>query len=210
MSHLYGVYPGRQITQRSLPEIFAAARKSLERRIANGGAYTGWSRAWAIGLWALLGDGDQAWDSLQMLIQHSTGINLFDTHPARGGSIFQIDGNFGATAAIAEMLLQSHDGEIVFLPALPKAWDAGSICGLRARGGLEIDVAWAGGKAVSAEVRALRSGQHRIRAPKAQRVSRVTGGKSGHPVNVKHDADAAAPVLQVKQGEVYRFEFASA
>ncbi len=174
MSHLYPVYPGGEITSHNRPELWAAARKSLERRLANGGAYTGWSRAWAIGLWARLLDGDMAWDSLKMLIEHSTGANLFDTHPAQEGSIFQIDGNFGTTAGIAEMLLQSHDNEIALLPALPKAWQEGSVEGLCARGGLEVSVAWNKDGAVSAQVLALQTGRHTFRVPKGRKLSRVS------------------------------------
>ena len=168
MSHLYPVYPGAEITPRNNSRLAAAARVSLERRLANGGAYTGWSRAWAIGLWARLGDGDKAWESLQMLIQHSTGANLFDTHPADTGSIFQIDGNFGATAAIAELLLQSHDGEICLLPALPKGWPEGSITNLRARGGLEVSLRWSNGLLKTADIFAMRDGQHLLRPPAGQ------------------------------------------
>jgi alpha-L-fucosidase 2 len=168
MSHLYPLYPGNQITPRSTPELAKAARVSLERRLAHGGAYTGWSRAWAISFWARLGDGAKAWESLSMLMLHSTNINLFDTHPANPSPIFQIDGNFGTTAAIAEMLLQSHGPSIDLLPALPSAWPGGEVRGLRARGGLEIDLRWDGGKAVECTVRPTATGRYKFRAPQGQ------------------------------------------
>jgi len=171
MSHMYGLYPGADITPRGAPETAKAARISLERRLAAGGAYTGWSRAWAIGFWARLGDGEKAHESLVALMNHSTGPNLFDTHPAGNSSIFQIDGNFGASASIAEMLLQSHAGEISFLPALPAAWKTGSVRGLQARGGLTVDLEWAGGKAVSATLRARAAGEFRLRAPSGQTIA---------------------------------------
>ena len=207
MSHLYGVYPGCQITPRSAPPLAAAARKSLERRIVHGGANTGWSRAWAIGLWARLGDGDAAWDSLKMLIQHSTGKNLFDSHPVPGGSIFQIDGNFGATAAMAEMLLQSHAREIAFLPALPKDWPSGAVHGLRARGGLEVDISWNDGAAPTAEVRALRSGEHQFRAPAGYRIAAIRT-RSGSKISAANDVDPATRTTAVSAGSTYLFEFA--
>jgi alpha-L-fucosidase 2 len=208
MSHLYPVYPGSQITPRSRPELAKAARKSLERRIENGGAYTGWSRAWAVGLWARLGDGDAAWESLKMLVQHSTGKNLFDTHPFPGGSIFQIDGNFGATAAIAEMLLQSHEEEIAFLPALPKGWPSGSVRGLRARGGLEVDISWQEGIAPKVHVRALRDGERRFRAPLGYKIENVRVNNSSSVRSAaKKEEDLGTQTVAFSSGQTYVFRF---
>jgi alpha-L-fucosidase 2 len=178
MSHMYPLYPGSEITPRGTPELAKAARVSLERRLANGGAYTGWSRAWAIAFWSRLGDGDKAWESLSMLMQHSTNMNLFDTHPAGKTSIFQIDGNFGATAAIAEMLMQSHTGVIDLLPALPTAWPTGEVKGLKARGAVEIDLRWENGKAVSAAIRPNFSGEYQLRVPSGQTIRSVSNGPS--------------------------------
>ena len=160
LSHLFAVFPGNEINP-STADLYKAARVSLERRLAHGGGGTGWSRAWVVCLWATFHEGDKADDSLRVLFTRSTWTNLFDLHPP---GIFQIDGNLGATAGIAQMLLQSQNGTVELLPALPTTWKNGTVTGLRARGGLTLDFSWQDGQLRNAILHATHDGAFQLTA----------------------------------------------
>lgn len=149
ISQLFALYPGSQITLAKTPDLAEASRATIERRLSFGGAHSGWSRAWIINMYARLGDGDKALDHIQKLLDEQTLPNLFDNHPP-----FQIDGNFGVTSGIAEMLVQSVDGDIRLLPALPASWHSGHIRGLRLRGGKILqNLEWRDGRITSVDIK---------------------------------------------------------
>lgn len=219
ISHLFALFPDDQITPHRTPELAKAARVTIDRRLAAGGGSTGWSRAWIVCCLARLEDGDAAYSSLLRLLGDSTRGNMFDVCGTKEDSPFQMDGNIGGPTGMVEMLLQSHAGGmgdprqrgmeaasniIRLLPALPKAWATGSFQGLRARGGLEIDLEWENGKATVATLRSHLELTHHIVAPAGQKIASITP----HPTPPIPSENPGELILSVQAGETFTIRFA--
>jgi alpha-L-fucosidase 2 len=202
ISQLFALHPGTQITVRGTPELAEAARATLARRLQFGGGHTGWSRAWIINFYARLGMGDEAFSHARQLLEKSTLPNLFDVHPP-----FQIDGNMGMPAGIAEMLLQSHiEGEVSLLPALPQDWTSGRFEGFRARGGIAVDMVWREGAVSTVRLTAEVDAAVTLRWPDGSRLVAITPEASWSPkFGESHLAE-----LTLRSGTKYALEFESA
>ncbi|MFI7643486.1 glycosyl hydrolase family 95 catalytic domain-containing protein [Nonomuraea sp. NPDC049400] len=196
ISHLYGLHPSNQITKRGTPALYTAARRTLELRGDDG---TGWSLAWKINYWARMEEGTRAHDLIRALVTTARlAPNMFDLHPP-----FQIDGNFGATSGIAEMLLHSHNGELHVLPALPAAWPSGKVLGLRGRGGYTVDATWSSGGATEILIRFDRDGTVNVRSRIFAGTYQVVDTTTGDTVSVtKPENDVIR--LTGQAGRTYR------
>ncbi|PBC70347.1 hypothetical protein BX265_7764 [Streptomyces sp. TLI_235] len=204
LSHLYGLYPGSAVDPLTDDTLLAPARRALDRRLEHGGGGTGWSLAWVAALAARLGDGALAGHAVERLLATSVAPNLFDLHPPR---LFQVDGNFGITAAIAEMLLQSHNGILRLLPALPPSWPDGEVRGLRARGGAVVDLTWRQGSLTGADLRTERDGTVDIRLPDGSGRPVVTGPAGGKVVPDGVCDDGRQLRFALRAGVHYRLSF---
>jgi alpha-L-fucosidase 2 len=205
ISHLWALFPGTQITRQHTPDLAKAARLTLEQRLNAGGGQTGWSRAWVVNYWAHLGEGEQAYESMNVLFRQSTFPNLMDTHPP---GVFQIDGNLGGANGMLESLVQSRwyrdRVEVDLLPALPGAWTQGSVAGIRVRGGAELDLKWDGGKALSSRWRASQDGIFDIRVPAGQH---LRGLLADGAVQRLPRENAGTIRLTLRKGSSYEFKF---